>query len=58
MLNWMHKYLPWLAWGWLAMHAVAAPPYPPPGQLVDAGGYRVHLYCVGDGTPTVVVAGM
>ena len=40
------------------MHAVAAPPYPPPGQMVDAGGYRVHLYCLGEGTPTVVVTGM
>jgi pimeloyl-ACP methyl ester carboxylesterase len=30
---------------------------PPPGTLVDAGGYRVHLYCTGTGSPTVVVAG-
>jgi pimeloyl-ACP methyl ester carboxylesterase len=28
-----------------------------PGVLVDAGGYRVHLYCTGSGTPTVVIAG-
>lgn len=28
--------------------------YPPPGQLVDVGGYRLHLYCVGEGSPTVV----
>ncbi len=32
-------------------------PYPPLGQLVDVGGYRVHLYCTGNGSPTVVVAG-
>jgi pimeloyl-ACP methyl ester carboxylesterase len=32
-------------------------PYPPPGQFVDLGGYRVHLYCVGEGSPTVMVVG-
>lgn len=32
-------------------------PYAPPGQLVDLGGYRVHLYCTGEGSPTVVVVG-
>jgi pimeloyl-ACP methyl ester carboxylesterase len=32
--------------------------YPPPGQLVDVGGYRLHLDCTGenrDGWPTVVL---
>jgi pimeloyl-ACP methyl ester carboxylesterase len=29
--------------------------YPPPGQLVDVGGYRLHLQCVGQGSPTVVL---
>ncbi|HVV45140.1 MAG TPA: alpha/beta hydrolase [Bryobacteraceae bacterium] len=29
----------------------------PLGTLVDVGGYRVHLYCTGAGSPTVVVAG-
>ena len=29
--------------------------YPPPGRLVDVGGYRLHLYCVGEGAPTVVL---
>ncbi len=28
---------------------------PPPGQLVDIGGYRVHLWCTGDGSPAVVL---
>jgi len=31
--------------------------YPPPGQLVDVGGYRLHLQCVGQGTPTVILEG-
>lgn len=29
--------------------------YPPPGRLVDVGGYRLHLSCVGTGSPTVVL---
>lgn len=29
--------------------------YPAPGQLVDVGGYRLHIQCVGVGSPTVVL---
>jgi pimeloyl-ACP methyl ester carboxylesterase len=29
--------------------------YPPPGRMVDIGGYRLHLYCTGQGSPTVVL---
>ena len=29
--------------------------YPPPGHLVDVGGFRLHLDCVGSGGPTVVI---
>ena len=29
--------------------------YPPPGQLVDVGGYRLHINCTGSGSPTVVI---
>jgi pimeloyl-ACP methyl ester carboxylesterase len=29
--------------------------YPLPGKLVDIGGYRLHLYCVGEGGPTVIL---
>lgn len=28
---------------------------PPPGRLVDIGGYRLHLNCSGDGSPTIVL---
>jgi hypothetical protein len=28
---------------------------PPPGRLVDIGGYRLHLWCTGDGTPAVIL---
>jgi len=32
---------------------------PPPGKLVDVGGYKMHLYCTGEGSPTVILeAGM
>ena len=27
----------------------------PPGRLVDVGGYRLHLYCTGAGSPTVIL---
>ncbi len=29
--------------------------YPPPGRLVDVGGYRLHIQCLGTGSPTVVL---
>jgi pimeloyl-ACP methyl ester carboxylesterase len=28
--------------------------YPAPGQLIDVGGHRLHIQCVGAGSPTVV----
>ena len=43
--------------GWYESVAEAADAraYPPPGQMVDVGGYRLHLNCVGTGSPTVVI---
>lgn len=39
-------------------HAVASKieqdKYPPPGQLIDVGGYKLHLYSIGEGSPTVI----
>jgi pimeloyl-ACP methyl ester carboxylesterase len=29
--------------------------HPPQGELVDIGGFRLHLNCIGQGTPTVVM---
>ena len=29
--------------------------YPPPGQMIDIGGHRLHLYCLGTGSPTVLL---
>ena len=49
-----------LAVSTLAAGAVAksnlAKQHPAPGQLVDVGGYKLHLNCVGEGSPTVILA--
>jgi len=29
--------------------------YPPPGRLIDVGGHTLHLYCTGEGSPTVIL---
>ena len=29
--------------------------FPPPGELIDVGGYRMHLHVLGEGSPTVVL---
>lgn len=28
---------------------------PPPGRLVDVGGYKLHIWCTGSGEPTVIL---
>src|SRR5216683_891187 len=33
----------------------AAQEYPPPGKLIDIGGRKLHLYCTGTGSPTVIL---
>jgi pimeloyl-ACP methyl ester carboxylesterase len=35
-------------WMWFHSH-------PAPGQLIDIGGYKLHLFCTGTGTPTVLL---
>jgi len=43
-----------VTWQWLATRRdIAATP--PPGRLVDVGGYRLHLWCTGDGAPAVIL---
>lgn len=29
--------------------------FPPPGEMIDVGGRRLHLYCSGSGSPTVAL---
>ncbi len=31
--------------------------YPPPGRLIDVGGFQMHIHCVGTGSPTVLLEG-
>ena len=38
-----------------AAETADAQAFPPPGQMVDVGGYRLHLNCTGSGSPTVVI---
>ena len=40
-------------------NSIAGDAVPPaaPGELIDVGGYRVHLYCTGKGSPTVLIVG-
>src|SRR5262249_48847833 len=35
--------------------ARSARQFPPPGRLVDVGGYRLHAVCLGQGTPGVIL---
>ena len=37
--------------------AKGAREFPPPGMLVDVGGRRLHLVCLGEGEPTVIFEG-
>jgi pimeloyl-ACP methyl ester carboxylesterase len=39
------------------MNSQVPPPHLPPGKMIDVGGYRVHLNCVGAGKPTVMIVG-
>jgi pimeloyl-ACP methyl ester carboxylesterase len=39
-------------------HVTTSPPIPPPGRLIDLGGWRLHLLCTGEARtsqPTVIV---
>jgi pimeloyl-ACP methyl ester carboxylesterase len=29
--------------------------FPAPGELVDIGGYQMHINCIGNGTPTIIL---
>jgi len=44
--------------GWIyetGAEAADAQAYPPPGQMIDVGGHRLHINCTGEGSPTVVI---
>lgn len=29
--------------------------YPPPGEMINVAGHRLHLHCTGYGSPTVIL---
>jgi len=29
--------------------------FPPPGNLIDVGGFKMHIYCTGEGNPTIIL---
>lgn len=39
-----------------AQNSAASAPTPL-GTLLDVGGYRIHVYCIGSGSPTVMIVG-
>ncbi len=38
-----------------AQQPTNGPTYSPPGRLIDVGGHRLHIHCLGKGEPTVVM---
>jgi pimeloyl-ACP methyl ester carboxylesterase len=63
---WLKRIALWLIIGIITLAAIGAAyqtiatamdkrAYPPPGQLIDIGGYNLHLYCMGEGSPTVIL---
>jgi pimeloyl-ACP methyl ester carboxylesterase len=65
-MRWIGRALLWLVVALLALAVVGAiyqaiateraeRAYPPPGEMVDVGGHRLHIHCVGQGSPTVVL---
>jgi len=66
---WLKRIVLWLGIGIVALAAVGAVyqtiaaaidkrALPPPGQMIDVGGYQLHLHCTGanlKGSPTVIL---
>jgi hypothetical protein len=64
--TWIRRGLVWMIAGVLALAVIGAVyqavateidqrAYPPPGEMVDIGGHRLHIDCVGQGSPTVIL---
>jgi pimeloyl-ACP methyl ester carboxylesterase len=65
-MRWTGKALLWLVVALLVLAVIGAiyqaiatqldeRAYPPPGELVDVDGHRLHINCVGQGSPTVIL---
>src|SRR5690349_12855532 len=47
-----------ITWSACAQAEPESPPLAPPGRLIDVGGWRLHLHCMGDSRrrrPTVIL---
>ena len=64
--SWIRRGLVWMIAGLLALAVIGAVyqtvateidqrTYPPPGELVDVGNHSLHINCVGQGSPTVIL---
>jgi pimeloyl-ACP methyl ester carboxylesterase len=64
--SWIRRGLVWLVGGLLALAVIGAiyqvvatqidqRTYPPPGEMVDAGTHSLHINCLGEGGPTVIL---
>ena len=64
--TWIRRGLVWMIAGVLTLAVIGAVyqavateidqrAYPPPGEMVDIGGHRLHIDCVGQGSPTVIL---
>jgi pimeloyl-ACP methyl ester carboxylesterase len=64
--SWIRRGLVWMIGGLLALAVIGAiyqaistqidqRTYPPPGEMVDVGDYSLHINCVGQGSPTVIL---
>lgn len=40
---------------WPGSSQASLKPYPPPGRLIEIGRRKLHLYCTGKGSPTVIL---
>jgi pimeloyl-ACP methyl ester carboxylesterase len=65
-MHWTGKVILWLVVTLLVLTVVGAiyqtiataraeRAHPPPGELVDVGGHSLHIHCVGQGSPPVVL---
>src|SRR5918994_3815756 len=63
---WIRRGLVWLVAGLLALAVIGAiyqavatqidqRTYPPPGEMVDVGTHSLHINCLGEGSPTVIL---
>src|SRR5215211_2968265 len=64
--SWIRRGLVWLVVGLLALAVIGAiyqvvatqidqRTYPPPGEMVDVGTHSLHINCIGQGSPKVIL---